>query len=93
MTYLTQFAETGNPNQPHDNLPDWETWSNVEGGPKALEINGDMNDVFLSMSTETVTFDQVAIGLFTEIQTLSPEVMYTPYQFQWFVPYIPPEAR
>ena len=93
MTYLAQFAKTGNPNRNHDHLPNWEPWSNVEGGPKALEIFGDFNRVVLNMSTETVTFDQVSAGLAAAVQTLPPDMANIPYRLPCFFPYHPPEAR
>lgn len=91
--FLAQFAKTGNPNRKDDQLLDWKSWSNVEGGPKALEIDSNFKDVLLNMSTEKVTFEMVKEGLATEIKTLPQDVAGSPYQFQWFVPYIPPEKR
>jgi hypothetical protein len=71
-------SKTGNPNRKHDDLSKWEPWSNVEGGPKTLEVDGDFIDVVLNMSAETVTFDQASAGLVTAVQTLPPEVAAIP---------------
>jgi para-nitrobenzyl esterase len=90
MTYLARFAKKGNPNQ-GAGLTKWEPWSNDPGGPKALEIDADFDDVILSMSTETITFADVAAGLAAAIETLPEEMRETPYLFQWYVPYVPHE--
>jgi para-nitrobenzyl esterase len=97
MTYLARFAKKGNPNK-GAGLTKWKPWSNEPGGPKALEIDADFDDVILTMGTETVTFDDVADGLAAALETLPEEMWALPYPpwtiphlFQWYGPYVPHE--
>lgn len=41
MTYLGQFARTGNPNGANPALPRWSPWSPVDGQPKRMTFNRD----------------------------------------------------
>jgi para-nitrobenzyl esterase len=93
MKYLAEFAKKGDPNKKgkKGGLIEWEPWSNEDGGPKALEIDADKKKVILNMSSETVTFADVAAGLAADVATLPPEMQGIPSIFQWYVPYVPPE--
>jgi hypothetical protein len=93
MKYLAEFAKKGDPNKKgkKGGLIEWEPWSNVDGVPKALEIDADFKKVILTMGTETITFADVAAGLAADVATLPPEMQGIPSIFQWYVPYVPPE--
>jgi len=94
MKYLAEFAKKGDPNKKgkkgrKGGLIKWEAWSNEDGGPKALEIDADKKRVILNMSSETVTFADVAEGLAADTATLPPEMQWLTGFFQWYVPYVP----
>jgi para-nitrobenzyl esterase len=98
MKYLAEFAENGDPNKKgkkgkKGKLIEWEPWSNEDGGPKALEIDADKKKVILNMSSETVTFADVAQGLAADTATLPEEMQGLTGLFQWYIPYVPPEDR
>ncbi|UCH05439.1 MAG: carboxylesterase family protein [Candidatus Thorarchaeota archaeon] len=57
MTYLANFAKTGNPNE--DSLPLWPAWDNTEDNDKVLVLDADFNDLKLSYLKERITVQAV----------------------------------
>jgi para-nitrobenzyl esterase len=59
MRYLAQFARTGDPNQPGQDLPAWEPWSPAPGGPKYIVFNTQGDLPAIAMSNEELTDEGV----------------------------------
>ena len=59
MSYMKNFAVTGNPNMQGGNLPSWEPWSNETGRPKCIVFDADFTDAKISMMAEEVDRDSV----------------------------------
>jgi para-nitrobenzyl esterase len=55
MSYVAQFARTGNPNTPGSGLPAWTPWSNDAAAPKCMLLDVAGSSPVLSMSTEELT--------------------------------------
>ncbi len=73
MTYLAQFARTGDPNQPGAELPEWQPWSNEERGPKVIHFDVHANQALdIQMSTEELTEAIIEERLINEV----PESLY-----------------
>jgi para-nitrobenzyl esterase len=47
--YFANFIRTGDPNG--SSLPEWQSWSNIEGGPKMLIFDADMEKAKIAMTT------------------------------------------
>jgi para-nitrobenzyl esterase len=93
MAYLANFAHTGNPNKL--DLPLWETWTNDDGGPKAIIFDSDFDNAQIVMDNEEVLISKVrensiaAVGM----RQLSDPVFWSfdnlvgygwvPLWFQW----------
>lgn len=98
MAYLAEFAKTGDPNKKGKKGPkgkkggliEWKPWSNDDGGPKALEIDADFKHVFLNMSSESVTFEDVEAQLAIDVLTLPAAWQWLPYYFMPYNPYVQP---
>ncbi|MHA2379170.1 MAG: carboxylesterase/lipase family protein, partial [Candidatus Thorarchaeota archaeon] len=57
MTYLANFAKTGNPND--GDLPHWPTWDNTEGKEKILVLDAGIDHLRLSYLSERITIQSV----------------------------------
>ncbi len=55
MSYLAQFAATGNPNAAGSGLPTWQEWSNGTGEPKSIIFDGSNTEALISMGNEELT--------------------------------------
>jgi para-nitrobenzyl esterase len=55
VSYFAQFARTGDPNRAASGLPEWKSWSNHVGGPKAIILDADMNTAHIRMDNEEVS--------------------------------------
>ena len=55
MSYLAQFAATGNPNAAGSGLPTWQEWSNGAGEPKSIIFDGSNTGALISMGNEELT--------------------------------------
>lgn len=61
MTYITRFVYTGDPNTPisENEAPNWEPWSNAEGGAKCILFDVDGDEPKIEMSTRELTEAEV----------------------------------
>ena len=59
MKYLARFARTGNPNDPAADLPAWEAWSPVPGGPKYIVFDVKADVPAIGMASEELTDQEV----------------------------------
>ncbi|MFW9839108.1 MAG: carboxylesterase family protein, partial [Candidatus Thorarchaeota archaeon] len=66
MSYLANFARTGNPNG--DELPQWPNWDNTEGRDKVLVLDAGYDDLRLSYLRDTVTTQSIAQLLNSELE-------------------------
>jgi len=66
MKYLTNFANTGNPNG--DDLPHWPAWDNTEGKDKILVIDAGFNDLQLSYLKDAISIQSVIDLVHSELQ-------------------------
>jgi len=71
MSYLANFAATGNPNG--SSLPTWSPWSNTSGQPTYISLDATLTDTNISMQTDSYT----KTGVETEVETLYPA--YAPF--------------
>ena len=74
MSYLGQFASTGNPNGAGSGLTEWQEWSNATGGPKSIAFNADNTQAIITMGTSELTKAQVAAEIDALPPTLKPLV-------------------
>ena len=67
MSYVSSFVRTGDPNLTFDETgrPEWEAWSNTEGGPKCVlfDVNGDEPNIRMRYVEDT---DQSISALMAE---------------------------
>jgi carboxylesterase type B len=54
MTYVAQFARTGDPNGANTDLPLWSPWSDKQGAPKRMLFDAGK----LAMSSESIEPEQ-----------------------------------
>lgn len=66
VSYITQFARTGNPNKAGSALPEWKPWSNHVGGPKTIILDADNNRAQIRMDTEEVSVASARYALDAE---------------------------
>lgn len=59
MDYWSQFARTGNPNKDKSGLPKWSPWSNIQGSPKTLLLDADLEKAKITMSRSELTKEAV----------------------------------
>jgi hypothetical protein len=57
MTYLANFAKTGNPND--GDLHHWPAWDNTEGKEKILVLDAGIDDLRLSYLSERISIQSV----------------------------------
>lgn len=66
MTYLANFARTGNPNG--ENIPHWPPWSSTEEREKILVLDAGIEDLRLSYLKDMVTVQSVLDLINTELK-------------------------
>jgi para-nitrobenzyl esterase len=66
MDYWSQFAWTGNPNREKSGLPKWAPWSNIQGFPKTLLLDADLEKTKITMSRSELTKEDVFNALKAE---------------------------
>jgi para-nitrobenzyl esterase len=71
MSYLAQFAASGNPNGSGPTT--WQPWSNASGASKYISFDATLTDTHISMMTDEYT----KAGLLSTVNAL-PQPPYTP---------------
>lgn len=66
MSYLANFARTGNPNG--ESLPPWEPWNPEPGAAKYIILDADYRDLRISGSSDTVSVDAVVDLINSELK-------------------------
>jgi hypothetical protein len=66
MKYLSNFANTGNPNG--DDLPHWPAWGNTEGKEKILVLDAGFDDLQLSYLKDAISIRSVIELVHSELQ-------------------------
>ncbi len=66
MDYWSQFALTGNPNKDKSGLPKWSPWSNIQGFPKTLLLDADLEKAKITMGRSELTQEMVEAALKAE---------------------------
>jgi para-nitrobenzyl esterase len=66
MDYWAQFARTGNPNRDQSGLPKWSPWSNIEGFPKTILLDADLEKYKITMSRQELTNEDIENALKAE---------------------------
>ncbi|MHA3965082.1 MAG: carboxylesterase/lipase family protein, partial [Candidatus Thorarchaeota archaeon SMTZ1-45] len=72
MSYLANFAKTGNPN--NENFPLWPAWDNSDGKKKILVLDAGINDLRISYLKEPITIQNVIELVDSELE--EPEKGY-----------------
>ncbi len=70
MTYLANFAATGNPNG--ENVPVWQEWSNDAGGPKVVLLDADDDQAAIEMTYEDIQIRDIRVELRKKIAQWPP---------------------
>jgi len=79
MSYVAQFAATGDPNKPDSGLPKWEQWSNVDGEPKCIVFDATFTEADVHMMSEEVTMADVQAA----VDELPPDIRRVVRLFIW----------
>ncbi len=70
MTYIANFAATGNPNG--ENVPVWQEWSNDDSGPKVVLLDADDDQATIEMSYEELDIQDIRAELRDKIAQWPP---------------------
>jgi para-nitrobenzyl esterase len=66
LSYLSNFARTGNPNR--NGLPNWEPWNPSHGANKFIILDAGFNDLRISRGSENLSVKMVIDLIKTELQ-------------------------
>jgi len=66
MTYLANFARTGNPNG--NDLPVWKPWNPRPGADKLIILDADLNDLRISSSSDIITQNMLFSRIKSELK-------------------------
>jgi para-nitrobenzyl esterase len=66
MDYWSQFAWTGNPNKDKSGLPKWSPWSNIQGFPKTMLLDADLEKAKITMGRSELTQEMIEAALKAE---------------------------
>jgi para-nitrobenzyl esterase len=82
IDYWAQFARTGNPNRDKSGLPKWSPWSNIEGYPKTILLDADLEKYIITMSRSELTSEAIEAALRAEPrqQEIQPFWNASPYR-------------
>lgn len=72
MSYVAQFARTGDPNEPGAGLTEWKPWSNGVDEPKCILLDANEDEAKIVMSTVELTESGVKETMESEV----PESLY-----------------
>ena len=89
VSYLAQFARTGNPNKDGTGLPGWQPWSNEAGGVKALRLNASLDHTQIRMDAQEVSMASVRRALDAEDAATRRHVMRVLAVIQPYAAYEP----
>jgi para-nitrobenzyl esterase len=76
VSFLSQFARTGNPNSSNSSVPVWQPWSRFPGGPKRIVFDGDLTRAKLRMSNEELSVAGVRFELDREPPDIRDHVVF-----------------
>ncbi|MFW9964922.1 MAG: carboxylesterase family protein, partial [Candidatus Sifarchaeia archaeon] len=82
MSYLANFAKSGNPN--HEDLPNWPVWDNSEELDKVIVLDAGIDDLRISYLKETITTQNVIELVDSELE--EPERGYVKALLDDFIP-------
>lgn len=82
MDYWSQFAWTGNPNKDKSGLPKWSPWSNIQGFPKTLLLDADLEKAKITMGRSELTQEMIDAALKAEPRQkeIQPFIDASPYR-------------
>ncbi|KAF0158482.1 MAG: carboxylesterase type B [Syntrophaceae bacterium] len=63
MDYWSAFAWTGNPNKQGSSLPKWSPWSNIQGFPKTMLLDADLEKAKITMGRSELTQEMIEAAL------------------------------
>ncbi len=73
MSYVAQFARTGNPNKSGGDLSKWVAWTNEAGEPKCILLDANLDTVNIEMSPIELTVPGILEAMKSEV----PEPLYS----------------
>ena len=82
MDYWSQFAWTGNPNRDKSGLPKWSPWSNIQGLPKTLLLDADLEKTKITMSRNELTKEAVLSALQTEPRQKEIQALFQAWPYK-----------
>lgn len=82
MDYWSEFARTGNPNRQGSGLPKWSPWSNIQGFPKTLLLDADLEKAKITMGRSELTDEMIEEALKAEKRQKEIQPFYdsSPYR-------------
>ncbi len=82
MDYWSTFARTGNPNKEGSGLPKWSPWSNIQGFPKTLLLDADLEKAKITMGRSELTQEMIEAALKAEPRQKDVQPFYnaSPYK-------------
>ena len=76
MDYWSEFARTGNPNRQGSGLPKWSPWSNIQGFPKTLLLDADLEKTKITMGRSELTYGMIEAALKKEARQKEIQPFY-----------------
>jgi para-nitrobenzyl esterase len=82
MDYWSEFARTGNPNRQGSGLPKWSPWSNIQGFPKTLLLDADLEKTKITMGRSELTQEMIDEALQAEARQKEIQPLYDASPFR-----------
>jgi carboxylesterase type B len=82
MDYWSEFARTGNPNRQGSGLPKWSPWSNIQGFPKTLLLDADLEKTKITMGRSELTQEMIDGALQAEARQKEIQPLYDASPFR-----------